>query len=162
DVWQRVAEDFMPFKINVTTDLAVYQTAPENSRQRVIITPTTTADTEAGGVAFTGSFNWTGDTPCWVFLVSGKSCADACAHEVGHTLGLSHEGQQSGSAFLEYYPGHGEGETSWAPIMGLPYYANVTQWSRGDYVNPDNLQDQLAIVTSYNNNVTYRPDDIGD
>src|SRR5579862_276776 len=162
DVWQRVAEDFMPFEINVTTDLGVYQSAPDNSRQRVIITPTTTVAGEAGGVAMIGSFNWTGDFPCWVFTLSGKGCAEACSHEVGHTLGLTHEGQQYGGQLYEYFAGDGTGDTSWAPIMGLPYYANVTQWSKGEYLNADNLQDQLGIITTQNNNVGYRPDDTGD
>lgn len=86
DVWRRVAEDFMPFAINVTTDLAVFQSAPEGSRAHVLITPTSTAGPGTGGVTYSGSFNWTGDTPCWVFETSGKACAEACSHEIGHTL----------------------------------------------------------------------------
>ncbi|PYI85848.1 MAG: hypothetical protein DME26_10045, partial [Verrucomicrobia bacterium] len=62
---------------------------------------------------------------------------------------------------LEYYSGHGSGENGWAPIMGLGYYRNVTQWSKGEYVNANNPQDQLAIITSQNN-VRYRTDDTGD
>jgi hypothetical protein len=68
----------MPFNINVTTDLKVYQNAPENSRQRVVLTPTTTAAPGAGGVAYIGSFNWTGDTPCWAFYSSGKKRRRSC------------------------------------------------------------------------------------
>jgi len=67
DVWSRVAEDYLPFNINVTTDLQVYQHASEGGRTRVIITPTDTAAAEAGGIAYIGSFNWTGDIPCWVY-----------------------------------------------------------------------------------------------
>jgi alpha-tubulin suppressor-like RCC1 family protein len=161
-VWQTVTEDFRPFSIDVTTDLAVYQNAPANSRQRVIITPTTTAAPEAGGVAEVGSFNWTSEIACWVFMTKGKDCAEACSHEIGHTLGLIHEGQEYDGVLSEYYTGHGTGETSWAPIMGLAYAANVTQWSRGEYLYGDNPQDQLAIITTQNNNVGYRPDDTGD
>src|SRR5262245_12069595 len=162
NIWERVAEDFMPFRINVVTDLKVFESAPEKSRQRVIITPTDTASSRAGGVAYMGSFNWTGDTPCWVFVTNSPIyCAQACSHEAGHTLGLSHTGQNVDGTHLEYYWGHGSGETGWAPIMGLGYYRNVSQWSKGEYANADNLQDDLAIITSQNN-VSYRVDDTAD
>jgi alpha-tubulin suppressor-like RCC1 family protein len=162
DVWRRVVEDFMPFSINVTTDLGVFEAAPQGSRQRAIITPTTIAAPGEGGAAYTGSFNWTGETPCWVFEVSGKACAEACSHELGHTLGLSHDGQLYGGVLYEYFSGQGTGDTSWAPIMGLPYYAAITQWSIGDYSNPDNPQDQLALIVSQNNSISCRADDTGD
>jgi hypothetical protein len=45
--------------------------------------------------------------------------------------------------------------------MGVGYYQNVSQWSRGEYINASQLQDDLAIITSNNNNVDYRPDDTG-
>lgn len=163
DVWTRVAEDFMPFTINVTTDLKVYQGAAENCRQRIVITPTATAAPETGGVSYEGSFNWTGDVPCWVFITNdAKMCADACSHEAGHALNLRHMGRDADGTHTEYFGGQGEGETGWAPIMGLPYYHRITQWSRGEYRFADNPQDQLDIILSQNNQVRYRLDDTGD
>lgn len=161
DVWVRVAEDYMPFQINVTTDLKVYHTTPEESRQRVIITPTSTAAPGAGGVAFIGSFNWTGDTPCWVFQIGGKDCAEAISHEVGHTLGLRHDGADVNGRHTEYFSGHGLGDTGWAPIMGVGYSQNVVQWSKGEYLNANNQEDDLEIIVTDNNEVRYRPDDAG-
>ena len=164
EIWRRVAEDYLPFNINVTTDLRVFQAAPANSRQHVIITPTTTADPGSGGAAYVGSFDWTSDTPCWVFEISSpRYCAQACSHEAGHTLGLTHDGQEINGVHYEYYYGHttGNTNTSWAPIMGVAYYDNVTQWSKGEYLYANNPQDQLAIIASQNN-VQYRPDDTGD
>jgi hypothetical protein len=158
DVWRQVAEDYLPFNINVTTDLHVYQNAPEGSRQRVIITPTTTAWPHGSGAAYTGSFNWTGDTPCWVFVVCGKNCAECCSHESGHTLGLAHQGQSCNP----YFAGFGTGETSWCPIMGAAYLRNVTQWACGEYLDACCLEDELHMISSNNNNVTYRTDDTGD
>lgn len=162
EIWQRVAEDFKPFELNVTTDLECFRRAPEATRQRVIITPTDTASPGLGGAAYMDSFNWFGETPCWVFeTLIPKSCAEACSHEAGHTMGLSHDGQNINGAHAEYYYGHGDGELSWAPIMGVPYRANVTQWCKGEYVNANNTQDQLAILASQNG-MRFREDDAGD
>jgi hypothetical protein len=158
DVWARVSEDFAPFKLNVTTDLQVYLNAPETSRQRCIVTPTTTASPGAGGVAWVGSFGWTGDTPCWSFYSSGKNGAEVISHEIGHTLGLFHDGRNS--PYEAYYLGHGSDPVGWAPIMGSAYYKNLSQWSRGEYLSANESQDDLAIIAG-NFNVGYRPDDAG-
>lgn len=80
--------------------------------------------------------------------------AEAASHELGHNLGLSHDGTSSSS----YYSGHGTGLTSWAPIMGFSYQANVTQWSKGEYSGANNTQDDLSDISS---KLRYRNDDHG-
>ena len=161
EVWERVAEDYLPFNINVTTDEAVYLAAAESSRVRCIVTPTTDAAPGAGGVAYLNSFNWEGDVPCWAFYRKGKNAAEVISHEVGHTLGLSHDGIASPTQTTSYYSGHGSGNTGWAPIMGVGYYGNLSQWSKGEYAYANNTQDDLQIITSANNDVAYRADDHG-
>lgn len=158
-VWERVAEDFAPFNFNVTTDLAVYLAAPETSRQRCIVTKTTTAAPGAGGVAYVGSFNWAGDTPCWAYYGSGKNAAEVISHELGHTLTLSHDGRTTPAE--GYYGGHGTGDTAWAPIMGVGYYRNLSQWSKGEYLNANQTQDDLDRIIVNNNSGAYRTDDHG-
>jgi hypothetical protein len=69
-----------------------------------------------------------------------KNIAEAAAHEAGHTLGLSHDG----NAASAYYSGHG----SWAPIMGVGYYKAITQWSKGEYAGANQTQDDLAVMQS--------------
>ena len=156
EIWRRVAEDFVPFRINVTTDLAVFQAAPSDSRQRNIHTTTKTASPNSGGVAYIGSFNTTENSPCWSFNSSIKSAAETISHEFGHTLRLRHDGTFS----REYYPGHGDGMTSWGAIMGAAFDPELTQWSKGEYSSADNKENDLSIITG-NNRVSYRADDNG-
>ncbi|MDR3459655.1 MAG: autotransporter-associated beta strand repeat-containing protein [Verrucomicrobiae bacterium] len=163
DVWKRVAEDYLPFNINVTTDFKVFQAAPAASRQRCCFT---TTPITAAGVAYEGSWNWGNDTVCWSVYYVGKAAAEVGAHEPGHTLGLSHETQDipngtNAPTHNEYFTGQGSGATGWCPIMGAAYYQPVTTWAHGEYLYAGNLEDQLNIIATANNNVTYRVDDTG-
>ena len=54
-------------------------------------------------------------------------------------MGLNHDGITKGSA---YYAGQGQ----WAPIMGIAYYRGITQWSRGEYIDANNKEDDVAII----------------
>ena len=160
EIWAGVSEDFAPFNINVTTDLQVFLDAPETSRQRCIITPTTTAHPGAGGVAYVGSFAWSGDTPCWCFYFSNaKNATEIISHEIGHTLGLFHDGRLL--PVEEYYFGHGSFSNGWAPIMGVGYYRNLSQWSKGEYLSANESQDDIAVIAA-NPNVGIVNDDAGD
>ncbi len=153
--WEVVSEDFRPFNLNVTTSESVFNSYPRNRRMRCVITPTNTAAPGAGGVAYIGSFNWNNDVPCWVFITSGKSGGEASSHEIGHTFGLWHDGRENPDE--GYFSGHGD----WAPIMGVGYYRNVTQWSRGEYNRSNNKEDDLSIISSTTYGVGYRADDYG-
>ena len=163
DIWKRIAEDFMPFNINVTTDLKVFQAAAQGSRQRCSFT---TTPITAAGVAYFGSWNWGGDTPCWSVYYVGKPAAEVGAHEPGHTLGLAHQTQDvpngtNAPTHNEYYGGQGSGEVGWAPIMGVGYYQPLSTWAKGEYQYAGQTQDELLTITTANNNVTYRTDDTG-
>ncbi len=158
DVWKRVAEDYMPLNINVTTDRKVFEAAPEGSRQRCVFAPDAPT---AAGVAYIGSWNWGGDTVCWARYTTGKSAAEVGAHEVGHTVGLAHQGTSTEGYFGGFDgPGAPNDQTGWAPIMGVGYYQPVTTWAKGEYLDANELQDELAVMLTYNN-VDYRPDDVG-
>jgi len=170
NIWQRVAEDFRPFAVNVTTQ----DPGPDALRKagsgdsawgiRVAIGGSSTdwfSTSGAGGVAYMNSFNWDSDTPAFVFPKNlsnaEKYVAEAISHEIGHTLGLRHDGTTAG---VEYYAGHGSGATGWAPIPGNGYYKELTQWSKGEYPGAGNTEDDLAIITTANG-FGYRPDDHG-
>ncbi len=167
-IFDRVKEDWYPFNINVTTDLSNYTSAAAGHRMRVIITPTDTAAPGAGGVAFLRSFRQAGssfdaDVPCWVFNSGVVGVAEAISHEVGHTMGLSHDGRDNvpGVGHEEYYEGQGSGAVGWCPIMGAGYYKNLVQWSKGEYALANNQEDDLAIISASYNHFGYVPDDAG-
>jgi hypothetical protein len=164
-VFNRVAEDYRPFNLNITTDSTKYLAAPIAQRMRVIITVTYEWFGAAGGVAVLGSFTDGDDTPCFVF--SGqlgynlKYISEAASHEAGHTLGLYHQSTYDANCvkISDYNYGVGTGEIGWAPIMGVGYYRNFTLWNNGP--NPygcTSIQNDLAVVTT-SNGFGFRTDD---
>lgn len=168
EIFERVAEDYRPFNINITTSEASFLEAPINKRIRVIITSTSAWFPGVGGVAYVGSFTWGDDTPCFVFSDrlgnNTKYIAECCSHESGHTLGLSHQSTYNNSCQLTatYNEGQGTGESGWAPIMGNSYYRNMSGWNNGPTpYGCGNIQDNLSIITSQNG-FGYRPDDFSD
>jgi hypothetical protein len=168
EVFNRVAEDFRPFNINITTDSTVFLSAPLTQRMRIIITLTSSWYPGVGGVSYTRSFTWGDDTPGFVFPDRlgnvPKNIAECCTHESGHTLGLSHQAKYNGSCTLvsTYNDGIGSGETGWAPVMGNSYSKNFSGWNNGPTPSGCTAdQDNLSIITSING-FTYRDDDYSD
>lgn len=188
EIWQRVSEDFAPFDVNVTT------VAPSSDRLK----KTSSSDHQwgvrvaigggwddwlgrnAGGIAMINSFYSNIDVPAFIFsenTANGqpKSVAEAVTHEVGHSLGLTHDGyDETGDGLLEdadgnlidpldeeYYSGHGSGVTGWSTIMGNSYKKELTQWSKGEYNKATEYQDDLSIITNSTNGFGYRTDDYG-
>ena len=158
-IWQRVAEDFAPFAINVTTTdpgLAAIDrssAADDVYGTRVAIT-STKHSCGCGGVAYVGVFDHHGTgtathayyQPAFVYNRGAKNAAEAATHEAGHNLGLSHDGTKAhdGVAAAGYYTGHGD----WAPIMGVGYYEPISQWSRGEYAHADNPEDDFGVAAA--------------
>ena len=162
-IWQRVAEDYSPFDVDVTTELTSEDQITRSSQSdeyygnRALISPISSYFGNYGGVSYVGAFDEIGDThkPSLIFpenLANGESyIAEAISHEIGHSFNLLHDGSPASA----YYRGQG----NWAPIMGVGYYESLVQFSRGEYSGANNSQDDLAIIASY---VGYRADDHGD
>jgi hypothetical protein len=164
-VWAIVAEDFAPWDVDVTTEdpgvagIVRSSVADESYGTHALITPSDDAYFKicgggCGGVAYVDVFDQVNSPyqPAWVFPQgtgdAAKSIAEATTHEVGHNLGLSHDGTSGTS----YYAGH----SNWAPIMGSGYNRALVQWSRGDYTGATNHEDDLAIIGGY---LAQRPDE---
>ncbi len=159
-VWRSIAEDFAQFDVDVTTEdpgdegLKRASTGDVNYGMRVVFGPDQNA-TGTGGQAYVGSFSGIRtasqtDVPCFVYAGTGASAkfmAEAGAHEIGHTVGLFHDGTQTGG--LQYFGGHGTGATSWAPIMGVGYSKDIVQWSKGEYADANNTQADIAVIGTY-------------
>lgn len=186
--WRRVAEDYRPFRVNVTTDPARYAAARPMQRMRCIVTTSNEWFNTVGGVAFLFSWREAGveifseDVPAWAFSdqndFDAADVALAISHEVGHTLGLSHDGAHDplGGHHAEYYEGHGSGSSSWGPIMGAPYGRAIIQWNHGDYAGTavdhdaatntttifsgvaSNHEDDVAIIGGIENHTGFAPE----
>ncbi len=172
NIWQRVAEDYVPFDIDVTTealnDDRIYRASSTDEYYgiRVVITPSGSvgycgSTTGCGGIAYVGAMGRVPDylQPALVFpnnlSYNPQYIALAVSHEAGHTIGQSHDGTLTSS----YYTGHGAGTTSWGPIMGSPYTKNLTQLSKGEYPNANNSYDD--ILYNLSRSLGYYPDDTG-
>jgi hypothetical protein len=152
--WQIVAGTYSAFDVNVTTDATVYNAAAARDRGMACIS------NEDG--RSTCSVNAFGTSRCCNVFNKGNGYyqGTTTAHELGHLMGLGHDGGGSGGEYFE-----GFAAFRWVPIMGnstpkTSWGAQALyQWSKGEYTGANQTQDDLAVITR---NLPYREDDIPD
>ena len=164
EAWRRVAEDFAPFDVDVTTEEPPYTTLGDGERyygpttghalvtNRIDRFGNAAYDCNCGGVAYLNQWGNANNVTNLNFNSGLTSNAMTISHETGHTLGLGHDGTSTAG----YYSGHGSGATSWGPIMGAPFGKSVVTWSRDTYPNANNSQDDYLYIID---DIPFRTDD---
>lgn len=161
-----IAEHFILFNLNITTDASVYQRAPARQRIRVIFTAEGSWFGAGTGASAIGSFVWGNDTPAWVFINSLSNnltfIANAATHEIGHTLGLQHQSvyDNYGTMVTETSGGEKNIYSNETPFMGVPFYKKAIWLNGTSSVGPLNIQSDTAIIAGSPNNIGYRKNEV--
>ena len=162
EIWYRVAEDFSPFNINVTT------IAPDSlddfEDALVVIGGNGSWAPPAGGWGILNGFSTGGSNVSYVFselFFNPHQITSAASHEAGHTFGLNHQSvyDGAGNKVEEYNPG----DPISGPIMGVGYSTTRDTWWLGtSTVSSTTIQDDMAALTKPANlTLVHRTDDFG-
>ena len=150
--WQSLAATLSAFDVNVTTDRAVY-TAAGTSNSGVARMADENEGSSSCGLNVFGSTR-----ACDVHRYrNGYSTGRILAHEVGHGLGMNHDGGDNGG---EYF--NGLSAFQWTPLMGNIWPGDrwmqaLYQWSKGEYTSATRTEDDFALLDRH---LDYRADDI--
>lgn len=164
NIWKQVAEDYAPFRIDVTTEQP--SSLALGTTMKIVIggNGSWTGGTY-GGIAYINGFT-SGPNVGYVFpknLANGtaKYTGDASAHEAGHGFGLLHQSQygSGGNKIQDYSPGPGDGT---APLMGNSYSARRSLWWYGTTTSASTYQNDMDVIARSTNGFGYRTDEAGD
>lgn len=175
EVWARVAEDYSPFNINVST--AYYGGFANGQALKVAIggSNTTWLGADNSGFASIGSFADNAPNQVFVFdlaawaqagvtdgdgnpLNGAAAIATTASHEAGHAFGLRHHARYTfeGTKMTDYDPG----TNGWTPIMGDNLAGDRTTWDAGPTdLGAATFQDDVAVLARPINAFGFRPDD---
>jgi hypothetical protein len=164
-IFDRVAEKYSPFNIDVTT-VDPGNLNNKQSAKVVIGGDGAWLGSQAGGVAYVGGFTNSASNVVFVFpknLGNGYAqyVGEAAAHESGHGFGLQHQSSYdaTGTKTSEYAPANTAGD---APVMGNSYTARRGLWWLGTPSNSaTTLQDDMSVISGSTNGFGYRADDFG-
>lgn len=183
NIWERVAEDFAPFNINVTT---VYPGNLDNGKTMMVnIGGSNFLGTGNSGYSSIGSFTDRAPNAVYVFAQTIQGYSDAPAaysndlaaqlattasHEAGHSFGLFHQVTLNDDLSVneQYNPGNG----IYTPIMGNNLATGRTTWYdgfTGSAPHPTipgalfpTFQWDMATLARPENGFGFRADDVGD
>lgn len=159
-VWQCTADQYSMFDLNITTDPAVYNAAKTADVKKTGTINFVDQDGRSNaclacfGTTQAGTLYRNPDNNNY-----GYGIGMTCAHEVGHQMGMNHDGGTPGG---EYF--NGLAAVQWGPIMGN-YWMGASwthaffTWSKGEYNTATRKEDDLAIM-NVNESVPYEVDDV--
>lgn len=161
-VWQCVSDQYSMFNLNITTDPSVYNAAKNADVLKTGII--NFVDEDGISHACVSCFGTTEPGTLYRGNASndyGYELGRTCTHEMGHQMGLSHDGCST-QTDPEYF--FGLPAVEWCPIMGNYYYGDywsnqLYTWSKGEYSNATNTENDLSIM-NVNESIPYMVDDI--
>ena len=160
-VWQCTADQYSMYNLNITTDPAVYNAA--KSADVLKTGNIKFVDADGRSNACVACFGTTSAGTLYRNPNNndyGYGIGMTCAHEIGHQMGMSHDGG-SAQSDPEYF--FGLPAVQWCPIMGNYWYGaswnnQLFTWSKGEYNTATQKQDDLQIM-NVNEKVPYMTDD---
>ncbi|MEI7578116.1 MAG: reprolysin-like metallopeptidase [Armatimonadota bacterium] len=166
EIWARTSQKYIGMNINVTTvdpaptglTDAQRQTWYDNKQYmtHAMIGGSNAWYGAAGGVSYVGVAKsatlTSGQRTNWTFPAGGsgtspQSCTAACAHEIGHHLGLSHQKDESNGAAYSNNNG-ATGNGSYAPLMGTSYVSQRGTWRQGATSGTTTNANDVAVLMS--------------
>lgn len=166
EIWARTSQKYIGMNINVTTVDPAPTGLTDAQRQswydskqymtHAMIGGTYNWYGAAGGVSYVGVAQSAslsnGMRTNWTFPVNGSgtaphTCTAACAHEIGHHLGLSHQKDESNGAAYSNNNG-ATGNGSYAPLMGTTYVSQRGTWRQGGTTGTTTNANDVAVLQS--------------
>lgn len=147
EVLELVKDDFSPFNIRVSTDYSEFLAYPQDRKLIHMITSTpgviNMSNGTAGVAPWAGIGNFMASNPSFTFAQlfgsNMPNVANVISHEVGHTLGLTHQSLFTAACgqVTEYHPNiGGRGPLAFGILMGAADDESVSNWYSQECSHP--------------------------